>query len=639
MRNIYMLQTNIIYPNGTYLPYATGAIAAYSFADEEISREFCLKEIFCIREKSLDIINRLDNPKVFSFSCYVWNTEYNKDIARRVKELFPDCVTVFGGHNIPENSKSFLEENSFADIVIFGEGERPFKGILEHLLGKAELCDIDGIAYRESGNIILTKKAEPGDVSDYPSPYAMGLFDGILEKYKDIDFSAIVETNRGCPYHCAFCDWCEQQSKIRSFTWERIKDDIRWMAEKKIEFCYCADANFGIFQRDENLIDYLIENKKEYGYPKKFRVNFAKHNNETVFKITQKLEEAGLNKGATISFQSMNEQTLKSIGRENMPIERFSELMELYRQAGISTYTEIILGLPGENYDDFCSGIGRLLEAGQHTTLFIYNCELLINSAMASPEYKRRYSIKSAETPLYLRHNARLDDTVPEQSRSVTSTDKMDTDDWVKANMFSMLIQSCHSLGLLRFFALFLFDRHGIKYEDFYNEILAFAVDSPDTVIGTVYEEFKKCFYEIADGCGEWSYVVPEAGDVAWPYEEAFYIKLLLKKEIFYDEITVFLKKYSIDTQLFDDIFNYQKAIVKEPGKQFCEAEFEYDVVPYFSDIMCHHKTELMKRKNRIVFYDSENYDNISDFAKHCIWFGRSTQKNLFSDISVEYGG
>ena len=639
MKNIYMLQTNISYPNGTYLPYAAGSIAAYALADPEICREFILKEIFCIREAPENILNALASPAVFSFSCYVWNTEFNKEVAKLVKQTYPDCVTVFGGHNIPDGSPLFLEQNPYADVVIFGEGERPFRAVLSAVTGKTEWSVIPGIAYRQNGTVKVNAPAEAEDLAGYPSPYGMGLFDPILEKYPDTDFSAILETNRGCPYHCAFCDWCEQKAKIREFSWERIEADIRWMAEKKIEFCYCADANFGIRKRDEALIDYLIGNKERFGFPQKFRVNYAKLNNDTVFRITQKLENAGLNRGATISFQSMTPETRKSIGRENMPVSQFTRLMERYRAAGISTYTEVILGLPGETLDDFCRGIGKLLEAGQHTTLFIYNCELIVNSAMAKPAYLQKYGIRSVRTPLYLRHNAAQSDGIEEHSRCVICTDKMDTEDWIRANMFSVLIQSCHSMGLLRFFALYLFHERGVPYETFYRELQAYAEADRAGLLGQVYAEIRARFADIVSGCGEWSCRISETGPVSWPYEEAFYIRFLLRADRFYAETVKHLNEvYRLDADISADLAAYQRMIIKEPGKTTARAALLYDLTPYFSELMRCGSPALKKRGNTVTAYAEDVPADTERFMRENVWFGRAAQKNLFSDLSVQYG-
>ena len=48
------------------------------------------------------------------FSNYIWNTQYNLTLARKIKEKYPDCVILFGGHNVPDNF-SFLEKYPYID--------------------------------------------------------------------------------------------------------------------------------------------------------------------------------------------------------------------------------------------------------------------------------------------------------------------------------------------------------------------------------------------------------------------------------------------------------------------------------------------------------------------------------------------
>ena len=214
----------------------------------------------------------------------------------------------------------------------------------------------------------------------------------------------------------------------------------------------------------------------------------------------------------------------------------------------------------------------------------------------------------------------------------------MNTDDWVKANMFSVLVQSCHSMGLLRFFALWLFSEKGVLYEDFYKGLRAYAAQHPDSLFGSVYAEFAERFYEITRGDGTWACIVPEAGNVSWPYEEAFYIRLLLKKDAFYDDALRFLSSFSIQKDIFSDILAYQKTIVKTPGTGFSEAMLQYDLVPYFDNLMRCKKTELKKRRNRICAYDENVPVQTEEFLRTCVWFGRSVQRNLFSGLTAEYG-
>ncbi len=45
------------------------------------------------------------------------------------------------------------------------------------------------------------------DLSEVPSPYTMGLFDYLPDMYPGKIWNAVIETNRGCPFMCTFCDW------------------------------------------------------------------------------------------------------------------------------------------------------------------------------------------------------------------------------------------------------------------------------------------------------------------------------------------------------------------------------------------------------------------------------------------------
>mgnify|MGYP003538829660 CR=1 FL=1 len=42
---------------------------------------------------------------------------------------------------------------------------------------------------------------------------------------------------------------------------EKIKSEIEWIAKNKIRYCYCADANFGILDRDTEIAQYVVDKK------------------------------------------------------------------------------------------------------------------------------------------------------------------------------------------------------------------------------------------------------------------------------------------------------------------------------------------------------------------------------------------
>ena len=60
-----------------------------------------------------------NEPKIACFSNYMWHEQLNTQFASRIKQRYPDVVTVFGGPNfptLPTEQKSFLEKHPEIDF-------------------------------------------------------------------------------------------------------------------------------------------------------------------------------------------------------------------------------------------------------------------------------------------------------------------------------------------------------------------------------------------------------------------------------------------------------------------------------------------------------------------------------------------
>ncbi|MBQ7961060.1 MAG: radical SAM protein, partial [Clostridia bacterium] len=320
MKNIYFVQVDVSACSGTqnaYLPYTAGILAASAWTSPVVRENCSFKEFIFLREEIDKVVERLDNPAFIGFSNYCWSTEYNKLLAAAVKEKYPDCVINFGGHNVPDDF-SFLEEYPYIDILSHGEGEETIKALLEALVLGTDLEKVNNISYRKPDGTFSRTATKLQDNLDYPSPYLEGWFDDIVEKHPEITFNTILETSRGCPNQCAYCDWGLLKAKTRLFPIERIREEVRWMSDHKIAFVWGADANFGMFKRDIDIARELAEAKKKTGYPERMRMNYAKNNFENVFEIVKIFKECEFDRiGATLSFQSMSPVVLENIGRKN----------------------------------------------------------------------------------------------------------------------------------------------------------------------------------------------------------------------------------------------------------------------------------------------------------------------------------
>jgi len=637
-KNVYMVQVDHLYGNeekSLYLPYAVGLIAAYALADDYINSNYTLKGFVFWRQNIDEAVAALDSPFIIGFSCYVWNTEYNKAFAKRLKEVYPGCTVVFGGHNVPENT-AMLEQFDYIDILVHGEGEAPFKSLLAALTGNGDFSGISNISYRSSrGEIIKTPNASPQDL-DLPSPYLEGYFDAIVGK-GGFSFCAVLETTRGCLHHCAYCDWGRLGSKIRQFPLDKIRKEIEWMAEHKIEYFWFADSSFGILERDKMIVDWLIELKLKTGYPKVFKVNYAENRERDVYEICRKLNEVNMNKGATLSLQSLNPTVLKNINRKSISMELFAEMMALYNEANIAMYAELILGLPGETYESFCRGIATLLEAGQHNALNLHALVLLPNSHMANPEYVKKFGIKTVRTEFSQFHCKKDENDIPEYYDLVVATDTMDTSNWVRATMFFIYIQTFHQLGLLQFFAIYLFHEKNIQYDTFYSKLLEWSEKNKCTLCGNVYTEFSNKLSGVPEGNGSRSYTNELFGNIVWPLEEGAFLDILPQFEQFYSEIESFLSTFNIETDIYKNLLNYQMGMMKLPGECKTDISLDYDFHNYFKRIYVHSYGELEALKNIVRAKDKKCAITWKEYATENVWYGRNDSRNIFSDISIEY--
>ena len=187
-----------------HLPYAIGALASYAWKFEDICDSYDLKGIFFLRDKLSDIVEKLDNPFLIGFSNYIWNFEYNKKLAEEVKKAYPECIIVFGGPQISEDSGLF-EECPFIDFLMYYEGEVPFRDLLRAYDGKLQLNEVSNIAYRLPDGSINTTEFKASEISDFPSPYESGFFDRIVHTIVNIEGRNICIANTAPSHICLIC--------------------------------------------------------------------------------------------------------------------------------------------------------------------------------------------------------------------------------------------------------------------------------------------------------------------------------------------------------------------------------------------------------------------------------------------------
>lgn len=479
MKNIYLFQPQYsVDSNGQksyWLPYSSACIWAYAKTFPNITDNFNLKEVFFKREDHDSVLSRLDNPSICGFSCYMWNENYSLNLAKKIKQRWPKCKIVFGG---AQTHSGYLTHD-FIDSIVLGEGEHSFVRLLNDYL---------------TNNSIETlyPKSRIDDLESMPNPYSSGVFDTIIKKYPDYTWATTFESNRGCPYACTFCDWGQiTYSKVRKFSLEYVQETINWIVNNNVSYLVFADANFGMLKdRDLEIARMFAQtaSKNKNCKLEAFNVQFAKNSSEVVFEIAQTLNL--YMKGITFSMQSMNNDTLQIIKRDNMEINKLASMLKLSEQYKINSYSELILGLPLETLQSWKQGLGEILELGQHTNIDVWFTQMLVNSELASQESVKKFGIKTVRAKNYIsiyNPNEDYGEENQEVAELVRETNTMTTREMVDAYMFAWLIIHFHINGYSQVLARYCRNFHNVSYKDFYDTLLNNVIDDP--IIGKHYKE------------------------------------------------------------------------------------------------------------------------------------------------------
>ena len=348
-------------------------------------------------------------PGVWLFSNYMWSVQRNLMVSQAIKAHDARNLTIHGGPSTPGYEKAcraFMAKYQSVDVAVHGEGETTVTELFECLERSEDgrvgyppeaLASVPGISFRlrASGTEELARtppRARLRALDQIPSPYLEGVFD-VYEGRID---AAIVETNRGCPFACTFCDWgSATNGKVVKFDIDRIKAEIDWIGRNRVRVLWIADANFGMLPRDTEIAEWIVDVKRRHGFPQEVVVNYTKNTTRRLAEIIQVFTEGQIISQGIISIQTTDERTLDVINRENIRTDKYDELIGVFDEAGLPLSTDLMIGLPGITAAAFDQDLQRYIDADVQVKA--YPTQLLPNSPMADPDYIENYRIEVDE--------------------------------------------------------------------------------------------------------------------------------------------------------------------------------------------------------------------------------------------------
>ena len=644
---IGLVQINNSFSGASYFPYTVGLLQAYIEEHAKFSECYEFLPFIYSRIPVEEGVNRLLSANIVGFSTYVWNFRLSLEIARRLKKQKPEILIVFGGPQVPDEAEVFLSQFPFIDVVCHGEGEQVFCSIVESYPSK-DWGDIPSISYFDDNGAFINHPQAPRikDLDIIPSPYLNGLFEALMLENPQNEWLSLWETNRGCPFSCTFCDWgSATASKVYRFELERLLAEIDWFADKKVEFVFCCDANFGILSRDTQIAQYAADIKSKIGYPQALSVQNTKNATDRAYETQKILNTSGLSKGVDLALQSIDKNTLESVKRANISIETYEILQQRFTSDGVATFTDIILGLPGETYESYVEGVSKLIENGQHNRIQFNNLSILPNAEMGDPKYQQKYGMVTVPSEIINIHGLRTtsEDDVAEVQELVIATQDMPKEDWVKTRAFSWMIALLHFDKLLQIPLILIHQVCGISFRQLTELFMRKGING-DTIseINSFFTEKAK---DIQSGGFEFCNS-PDWLDIWWPADEYMFIKLCRenKLDIFYQEagklLKLFLDSQFIDfpTDLLDQSIMLNRELVKLPfQEEDTYITTSYNIWEFFQSVLVGKPILLDEvgcnyHINRAGF----SWSSWEKWYREVVWYGNKKGAYLYGNDQIE---
>jgi hypothetical protein len=469
-------------------------------------------------------------------------------------------LIIFGGPEPAVTDKNIFQDNPFMDLIICFEGEITFRKLLQNYDNK-KWEEIPGLLVNRNGEAINTGDAVRIEaLEDIPSPYLSGVFDKIVAENPDVEWNGTLETNRGCPFACTFCDWGSlTYNKVKHFDPQRVYDELEWMASHKCGFISITDANFGMFpQRDSLIADKIIEVQSKYGYPKTFSVAWAKNQKREVVDIVKKLLDApGFNQGLTLSVQSLDVDVLENIRRKNMEMNKLEEVFELCEQRNIPTYTELILGLPGESLQSWKDNFWKLFRMGNHTGLTVFQAQLLENAEMNLLQ-KKLFKIGSQRVTDYF-SGSYSNENIEEGIDVITSTIDLPFETMLDAEIFSWFITTFHINGISTLLSRVVYKHLNIDYSVFYEDLFQYLQNDE-----WYLKEQKEVRQYFANWMTQGQIRHPMIGGIeihGWNLIHRTVLNMHVENqsENMFNRLEAFMQRYDLPQDLLDSAMKFQK--------------------------------------------------------------------------------
>jgi anaerobic magnesium-protoporphyrin IX monomethyl ester cyclase len=276
---------------------------------------------------------------------------------RAIHAKLPHIRVVYGGVYPSYAYQTIMAECEEIDAIVRGEGEQTIVGLLRTWEQTNDLRYVDGVTWRNGGEIVVNRSRTPIKNLDEYRP-AWELVD--WPRYSMFGFkqAAGLQFSRGCTLTCVYCGQWMFWKKWRHRSPENAVEQLKILTNQYgVNIVWFADENFAADREvAKQILELIVE----------ANLGLSLNLNMTAADVVRDADLIPLYKRAGVDYIVMGIETLKDNVvtdiRKNNPFEISKEAVRLLRENDIVSLTNIIYGLEEERWKTLFEKFKGLLE-------------------------------------------------------------------------------------------------------------------------------------------------------------------------------------------------------------------------------------------------------------------------------------
>ena len=281
-----------------------------------------------LEKKPIEFFINKYKPHIVGMTAYITHVGAVKEIARKIKRLSNQTITVVGGVHAEVVPEDFTSK--YIDCIICSNPVETFIKIIDRVRAGGDIKEIEGTYVRGKKHIRTSSynilPPDRSSVKRYRKKYY----------YMFHNPCALIKTSLGCPYTCSFC-FCKEITGGKYFARkiDEVMEELESIKEREI---YIVDDDF-LFNEDR--LNLFCDELEKRNIHKRFlvygRADFiASHE-----KVIGRLSRHGLS-AVIVGVESVREKDLKDFNKRSS-LENNEKAIRILQKYGIELYATMIL--------------------------------------------------------------------------------------------------------------------------------------------------------------------------------------------------------------------------------------------------------------------------------------------------------